>query len=72
MSSRLARELPLDSARFNIAIPYPGTKFYEDAKKDGHSKEWQEACEKLGGIKCEQYVNSHDVVMGKLPFNNGN
>jgi len=43
-----------------------------DAKKDGHSKEWQEACEKLGGIKCEQYVNSHDVVMGKLPFNNGN
>ena len=37
-------------------------------KKDGHSKEWQKACEKLGGMKCEQYVNSHDVVMGKLPF----
>jgi len=35
---------------------------------DGHSKEWQDACIKLGGIKCEQYVNSHDVVMGKLPF----
>lgn len=37
-------------------------------KGDGHSKEWQNACIKLGGVKCEQYVNSHDVVMGKLPF----
>ncbi|EQB40575.1 hypothetical protein M947_01870 [Sulfurimonas hongkongensis] len=37
-------------------------------KGDGHSKEWQKACLKLGGTKCEQYVNSHDVVMGKLPF----
>jgi radical SAM superfamily enzyme YgiQ (UPF0313 family) len=35
LSSKLARELPLDSARFNIAIPYPGTKFYEEAKKEG-------------------------------------
>ncbi|MDA3907966.1 MAG: SprT-like domain-containing protein [Sulfurimonas sp.] len=39
-----------------------------DVGKDGHSKEWQKACEKLGGLNCEQYVNSHDVVMGKLPF----
>ncbi|EDZ61131.1 hypothetical protein SMGD1_2402 [Sulfurimonas gotlandica GD1] len=39
-----------------------------DREKDGHSKEWQEACEKLGGVNCEQYVNSQDVVMGKLPF----
>ncbi|WP_373001322.1 SprT-like domain-containing protein [Sulfurimonas sp.] len=39
-----------------------------DSNKDGHSKEWQQACENLGGMKCEQYVNSHDVVMGKLPF----
>jgi len=37
-------------------------------KGDGHSKEWQDACLKLGGVKCEQYVNSHDVIMGKLPF----
>ena len=43
-----------------------------DVEKDGHSKEWQIACEKLGSSKCEQYVNSHDVVMGKLPFSNGN
>ncbi|WP_373035939.1 SprT-like domain-containing protein [Sulfurimonas sp.] len=41
------------------------------AKDDGHSKEWQEACKKLGGKNCEQYVNSHDVVIDKLPFYNG-
>jgi len=35
MSAKLARELPLNSARFNIAIPYPGTKFYDDSKKEG-------------------------------------
>lgn len=39
-----------------------------DVEKEGHSKEWQQACVNLGGLSCEQYVNSHDVVMGKLPF----
>lgn len=39
-----------------------------DVEKEGHSKEWQQACINLGGVNCEQYVNSHDVVMGKLPF----
>lgn len=34
-SFRLARRLPLDSARFNIAIPYPGTKLFEIAKDEG-------------------------------------
>ncbi|WP_024954104.1 SprT-like domain-containing protein [Sulfurospirillum arcachonense] len=37
-------------------------------KNDGHSKLWQNTCVKLGGAKCEQYVNSHDVIMKKLPF----
>ena len=41
------------------------------AKDDGHSLEWQRACEKLGGLNCEKYVNSHDVVIDKLPFYNG-
>jgi SprT protein len=36
--------------------------------KDGHSKLWQKICVKLGGKKCQKYVNSHDVIMGKLPF----
>lgn len=37
-------------------------------KSDGHSKLWQNTCVKLGGAKCAKYVNSHDVIMGKLPF----
>ncbi len=37
-------------------------------EKDGHSILWQRTCVKLGGLKCEKYVNSHDVIMGKLPF----
>ncbi|MCW8894368.1 MAG: SprT-like domain-containing protein [Sulfurimonas sp.] len=35
---------------------------------DGHSSKWKEACVNLGGKNCEQYVNSEDVVMGKMPF----
>lgn len=33
-TARLARRLPLDDARFNIAVPYPGTKLFEIAKKE--------------------------------------
>ncbi len=40
----------------------------DKSKSDGHSKEWQEACKKLGGTNCERYVNNHEVVMGKMPF----
>lgn len=34
-SLRLARSLPLDSVRFNIATPYPGTRLFEIAKTEG-------------------------------------
>ncbi|MFA5164074.1 MAG: radical SAM protein [Candidatus Omnitrophota bacterium] len=34
-TARLTRKLPLDDARFNIAVPYPGTKLYDMAKKEG-------------------------------------
>jgi radical SAM superfamily enzyme YgiQ (UPF0313 family) len=34
LSARLSRELPLDSARFNIATPYPGTRLYEIAAQE--------------------------------------
>jgi radical SAM superfamily enzyme YgiQ (UPF0313 family) len=34
-TARLTRRLPLDDARFNIAVPYPGTKLYDIAKKEG-------------------------------------
>lgn len=39
-----------------------------DSKGDGHSLKWQETCTKLGGKNCEKYVNTEDVVMGKMPF----
>jgi hypothetical protein len=35
---------------------------------DGHSKEWQQMCVKLGGVGCAKYVDKQDVIMGKLPF----
>jgi anaerobic magnesium-protoporphyrin IX monomethyl ester cyclase len=35
LTARKARELPLDDARFNVAVPYPGTKLYEIAKREG-------------------------------------
>lgn len=34
-TARLTRSLPLDDARFNVAVPYPGTKLYDIAKKEG-------------------------------------
>jgi len=33
-TARLARNIPLDDARFNVAVPYPGTKLYEIAKNE--------------------------------------
>ncbi len=31
-------KLPFDNVRFNVAIPYPGTRLYEIAKKEGRLK----------------------------------
>lgn len=35
---------------------------------DGHTDQWQDACRKLGGSRCDRYVNHDDVIMGKIPF----
>ena len=35
---------------------------------DGHSKEWQLMCKKLGGVDCQQYVNQQEIIMSKMPF----
>jgi len=35
---------------------------------DGHSKLWQETCFKLGEKDCRQYVNQHEIIMSKMPF----
>ncbi|MEA2073046.1 MAG: SprT-like domain-containing protein [Campylobacterota bacterium] len=37
-------------------------------ERGGHSKEWQETCVRLGGKDCREYVNSHEVIMAKMPF----
>jgi hypothetical protein len=42
LSLRLACSLPLDGARFNIAIPYPGTKLYDIAKEEGRLNIFQD------------------------------
>lgn len=34
---------------------------------DGHSELWRQVCIKLGGLNCQKYVDSHDVIMRKLP-----
>jgi len=36
--------------------------------KEGHSKEWQKTCIKLGGADCKQYVNQKEIIMSKIPF----
>ncbi len=41
---------------------------YIHSKNDGHSLKWKQACVNLGGVNCGQYVNSRDVVIGKMPF----
>lgn len=35
---------------------------------DGHSTQWKQICINLGGLNCEQYVDTKEVVMGKMPF----
>lgn len=35
---------------------------------DGHSDKWQQTCVLLGGVDCRQYVNTHEIIMSKMPF----
>jgi radical SAM superfamily enzyme YgiQ (UPF0313 family) len=41
---RFACELPLDIAKFNIAIPYPGSRFYNDLEASGglRHRRWED------------------------------
>jgi len=36
--------------------------------EDAHSIKWQEPCVKLGGKDCQQYVDSEEIIMSKMPF----
>lgn len=31
----------------------------------GHTKRWQKACQDLGGVKCNRFVNHQDIVIDK-------
>lgn len=37
-------------------------------EKAGHSRVWQETCVNLGGKDCQQYVDQHEIIMSKMPF----
>jgi radical SAM superfamily enzyme YgiQ (UPF0313 family) len=59
LSVEVAKRIPLDAARFNVACPYPGTKFYEDAKVEGRlniGEEW---------VNCS---NQHYLSNDDLPY----
>jgi hypothetical protein len=59
MSVDMAKRIPLDGARFNIACPYPGTAFYETAKAEGRlniGEDW---------VNCS---NQHYLSDNDLPY----
>lgn len=37
-------------------------------KKSGHNAKWQRICKKLNGVKCDQFVDNHDILVGKTSF----
>ncbi|MBN1384702.1 MAG: cobalamin-dependent protein [Elusimicrobia bacterium] len=57
LTSMLARSLPLDGARFNIAVPYPGTKFCETAKLEGRLN----ALEDWSNCSNQHYMQSDNI-----------
>jgi len=34
-------------------------------KNGGHTKQWQNICKNIGGIKCERFVDSNDIIISK-------
>ena len=37
-------------------------------EQSGHSIKWQNICKKLNGIKCDRFVDNHDIIIGKTSF----
>jgi len=31
----------------------------------GHTKQWQQICKNIGGIRCERFVDSNDIIISK-------
>jgi anaerobic magnesium-protoporphyrin IX monomethyl ester cyclase len=59
ITSRLVRKLPLDGARFNIAIPYPGTHFYQTAIKEKRLNKKDDWI---------NFSNQHYLMSDNLPY----
>lgn len=41
--------------------------FYNSIE-DGHNSNWKDICVNLGGDNCEEYVNTKEIIMSKMPF----
>jgi len=37
-------------------------------QKGGHTKEWQNICKSLNGLRCDRFVNLDDIIIGKTSF----
>ncbi len=37
-------------------------------KNGGHTKEWQNICRALNGLRCDRFVNHDDIIIGKTNF----
>ena len=43
--------------------------FNDFSKKNaGHTKRWQNICKELNGIKCDKFVDNHEIVNRKTKF----
>ena len=34
-------------------------------KNGGHTKDWQRICQNIGGVRCERFVDSNDIIISK-------
>lgn len=48
------------------ALMFVFNKF--SSQNGGHTKEWQEICKKLNGLRCDRFVNHRDIIIGKTNF----
>jgi hypothetical protein len=53
-----------------IAHEYAHALVFKISKNhnEGHSKLWQQTCQKLGGKNCQQYVDQKEIIMSKISF----
>ena len=65
LTSNLARKIPLDGARINVAIPFPGTAFYRIAQEEGRlniKEDW-------ANCSNQHYLSSDNVPYTPVGMN---